>query len=144
MTAESARDDDMATDPLRELLREAREDLLAWASSGLPADSIVEKRTLDLATRIDAALAQQPEPTYTPAQMAENFRAGMNTERMQQTEPVAVVCLYEGGEYGIEFRHNAPHLPRRNPALLRPSLRRSADRGERCGDRSTQDTQRVT
>jgi len=84
MTAESARDDDMATDPLRELLREAREDLLAWASSGLPADSIVEKRTLDLATRIDAALAQQPEPTYTPAQMAENFRAGMNTAALAE------------------------------------------------------------
>jgi hypothetical protein len=46
---------------LRELLREARDDLLAWSSAGLPSDSIAEKRTLDLTHRIDAALAQTPD-----------------------------------------------------------------------------------
>jgi hypothetical protein len=46
---------------LRELLREARDDLLAWSSAGLPSDSIAEKRTLDLTHRIDAALAQPPD-----------------------------------------------------------------------------------
>ena len=74
MTAESARDDDMATDPLRELLREARDTLMAydryvggaeWHHAEFPTTTFKSKPmvTDNLVDRIDAALAQQSEPT---------------------------------------------------------------------------------
>jgi hypothetical protein len=72
---------------LRELLREARDDLLGWASSGLPVDSSAEKRTLELTYRIDAALVQSPaakpvawiDPSRQQAFITEEFRGVLRT-----------------------------------------------------------------
>jgi hypothetical protein len=76
----SAWDDNMMTDPLRELLQEAR--TLMDLHDNLHTDPIYDCALCKLIERIDAELAQ----TYTPAQMAANFRAAMNTARRALAE----------------------------------------------------------
>jgi len=74
----------MTTD-LRALLQESFV-LLAWAEAEAPNSSGV----IDLRNRIAAALAEPaPEPRYTAKEMAENFKAGMNTASLEASSNVA-------------------------------------------------------